>query len=341
MITEIYSKRQKRLRGEFPDVYQYETVPENLRVKIQYIWDDLWQEFDDNEVAQEIIGNYYKDLDDGICNDMADGDDIVVSPYRILSLIEHTLLRKYGLKSLSGSEFPILHDGEYPFRRVWKFFHETRDTEKVIDVIQLLFQYLDTNTTRLSDHDELRAIYNEYREEAILKLNTYFREHGVGYQYESGQIIRVDSQYIYSKAVRPMLNLLSDPMYKSANEEFLKAHEHYRKGDYKSCIHECSNAFESVLKVICDNKGWEYTEKATAKPLLDIVYNNGLLPKYKKSFFDSVRGGLEHGIPVTRNKNASHGQGSQEVTVPDYMAEYMLNLTASSILLLIKASKET
>ena len=205
----------------------------------------------------------------------------------------------------------------------------------------MLFQYLDANTTRLTDHDELRAICNEYREETILKLNTYFQEHGVGYQYESGEIIRVDSQYIHSKAARPTLRLLSGLMYKSANEEFLKAYKYYRKGDYKSCIRECSNAFESVLKVICDNKGWKYGEKDTAKPLLDIVFKNGLLPKYKKSFFDSVRGGLEHGIPVTRNKMGSHGQGSQEVIVPDYMAEYMLNLTASGILLLVKANNDT
>ncbi len=34
MITDIYSKRQKRLRGEFPDVYQYEDIPNELRNQI-------------------------------------------------------------------------------------------------------------------------------------------------------------------------------------------------------------------------------------------------------------------------------------------------------------------
>ena len=99
------------------------------------------------------------------------------------------------------------------------------------------------------------------KKETFDDLNTRFRDHGVGYQFEPeagklGEIIRVDSQYTHSKVVRPALNLLSDPMYKSANKEFLKAHRDYRKGDYKSCISECSNAFESVLKIICDNNSW-------------------------------------------------------------------------------------
>ena len=34
----IFSKRQKRLRGEVPDVYQYDVFPNELRVQIVQIW---------------------------------------------------------------------------------------------------------------------------------------------------------------------------------------------------------------------------------------------------------------------------------------------------------------
>ena len=319
MITEIYSKRQKRLRGEFPDVYQYKTIPKELRVTINYIWKDFWSDFFEDDMVEEI----FEDLD----------EDDVVAGWDILWSIDYTLCREYGLESLSQNK-------DVP-ECVWDFFYHTKDIERAIDVIELLFQGLENESRPPLDNDQIRTKFNAHKAEAIKKLNTSFREYGVGCQYESGEIIRVDSQYIHSKAVRPVLSLLSDAMYKSANEEFLKAHKHYRKGDYKSCIHECSNAFESVLKVICDNKGWEYTEKATAKPLLDIVYQNGLLPKYKKSFFDNVRCVLESGIPTIRNNISGHGHGSKEVAVPDYMAEHMLNLTASSILLLVKANKDT
>ena len=328
MMPEIYSERQKRLRGEYPDVYQYETIPKELRVKVRYIWGDLWDDFGDNEIVERIIVWSYSDGD-------VDVEEIFMYSVEILSLIERTLLRKYGMESLSDN-----YSGS---NAVWDFFYKTEDTERVIDIIELLFQYLDENTTILSDYDELcelRVIYDEYKEKAILKLNKDFRDHGVGYQYESGQIIRVDSQYIHSEAVRPVLNLLSDPMFESANEEFLKAHGYYREGDHKSCIQECSNAFESVLKIICDSKGWEYNKNATANPLLEIVYNNGLIPTYQRSFFDGIRGSLQSGVPTIRNKLSAHGQGSEEVDVPDYMAECMLNLTASSILLLVRANKE-
>ncbi len=37
-IYELFSKRQKRLLGEVPDIYQYKTIPHELRVQIVHIW---------------------------------------------------------------------------------------------------------------------------------------------------------------------------------------------------------------------------------------------------------------------------------------------------------------
>ena len=33
-INELFSKRQKRIRGEVPDVYKYKTIPEELRIQV-------------------------------------------------------------------------------------------------------------------------------------------------------------------------------------------------------------------------------------------------------------------------------------------------------------------
>ena len=41
-VVDIYSKRQKRLRGEVPDVYQYETIPIELRVQVVHILNDAF-----------------------------------------------------------------------------------------------------------------------------------------------------------------------------------------------------------------------------------------------------------------------------------------------------------
>ena len=36
-IFELFSKRQKKLRGEIPDVYQYENLEQNFRVQVIHI----------------------------------------------------------------------------------------------------------------------------------------------------------------------------------------------------------------------------------------------------------------------------------------------------------------
>lgn len=39
-IFDLFSKRQKKLRGEVPDVYTYDVIPDSLRVQIVHIWQD-------------------------------------------------------------------------------------------------------------------------------------------------------------------------------------------------------------------------------------------------------------------------------------------------------------
>jgi len=43
---DLFSKRQKRSRGEVPDVYQYKTIPEVLRVQIVHIIRDAFGDLD-------------------------------------------------------------------------------------------------------------------------------------------------------------------------------------------------------------------------------------------------------------------------------------------------------
>ena len=124
------------------------------------------------------------------------------------------------------------------------------------------------------------------------------------------------------------------------NEEFLKAHKLYREKNYKDCVNNCLNAFESCLKVICKKRGWNYTEKDTANRLIAIVFDKGLIPQLMQSHFSALRSTLESGVPTVRNKRTGHGQGTNQIAVPEYIASYILHLTASNILLLTKADEE-
>ena len=58
-----------------------------------------------------------------------------------------------------------------------------------------------------------------------------------------------------------------------------------------------------------------------------------------QSQFTSLKSLLETGVPTVRNRLGGHGQGIEPIVVPDTIASYALNLTASNILLLIELEK--
>lgn len=304
-IHDIYSKRQKRINGELPDVYRYYNIPEPLRVQIIYIMNDA-------------LGSKEKD-----------------TTLKIYKHIHDVLCREYGKFSLLDGNRKYSRAGYVD--QVQIFLLECEETNHILDVVETTFQLIDT---RYRDYSTIYATSPKLKpDEAIQELNSRFNEHGVGYQYESGSIIRIDSQLIHTEATKPALNLLSDSRFKGANEEFLKAHEHYRHGRYKECLVECLKAFESTMKIICDTQGWTYQTGDTASKLIDLCFQNNLIPNYLQSQFTALKTNLSSGIPTLRNKNAGHGQGSQQINVPEYFAAYQLHITASTILFLIEAEK--
>lgn len=322
MEYEIFSTRQQRLKGELPDTYQYETIPDELRVQIYYIWGKVWGKAYNNDFRELQLSR------------------LAIDAYES---IEATLHEEYGVLSLDGID--ISDEDEYAFYwTVRNFLLKTEDTNKVIDVIEVSFRYIDQvirekfyvpNDDRLDEAPDGIS-----PDEAIDQLNRRFRQHSVGYQYESGQIMKVDSQFVHSEVVRPALVFLSDPPYKGANQEFLNAHEHYRNDRYKECLNDCLKAFESCLKIICQKKGWSYSEKDTANRLIGIVFDHDLIDSYMKSHFSALVSTLKSGVPTVRNRLSGHGQGPEEITVPEYIAAYILHLTASNILLLAKADED-
>jgi hypothetical protein len=176
-------------------------------------------------------------------------------------------------------------------------------------------------------------------DEAFADLNHRFLQHGIGYQYVSGKIVRYDSQYLHAQVVKPALDLLQDKRYQGANDEFLKAHEHYRKGEIKDCLADSLKALESTLKTICHKRRWTFQPKDTAKSLLDICFKNGLIPAFLQSHYSALQSTLESGVPAVRNKLGGHGQGPQVVDVPAHYAAYALHMTGSAIQFLIESEK--
>ncbi|HEX8235696.1 MAG TPA: hypothetical protein VF600_07035 [Abditibacteriaceae bacterium] len=305
-IYNIYSKRRRGVDEDVPEVYVYDVIPPTLRAQVVQI------------------------VRDGLGNPVYVTDQLD----QVYKSIRDILCREYGLMSLPD-EGRSRHGYQVV---VEEFFLRSADLEQALDVIELAFRLIESLQTDAQYGSNMR--FSCSPQEAIDELNHRFREHRIGYQFECGEIIRVNSTFLHAEAVKPALCMLTAPMYQGANAEFLSAHEHYRHDRYKECLNECLKAFESTMKAICDKRNWAYDARATSNQLITVCLNNNLIPSFLQSQFASLRASLESGIPTVRNRLSGHGQGSQQLEVPEYLAGYLLHLTASTILLLVKAEEE-
>ena len=306
-IYDLFSKRQRVLEGKVPDVYSYDEIPQQLRVQILHILGDA--------LGHETDDPYY---------------DPSMGPYRH---IHDVLCRELGLRRLGRDVPPNMDTAENRIRQ----FIGTGTTLEVLDAVEICFRVIHGLLQNQGNANALRSRVTA--DEAIAELNERFLWHGVGYQFESGKIVRVDSRLLHASAIKPALSLLQDKKYAGANAEFLKAFEHYRKGDTKGCLNECLKALESTLKAICKIKRWPFQATDTAKTLLEICFKNELVPAFLQSHYSALQCMLESGVPTIRNKLSGHGQGAQVRDVPPHYAAYMLHITGSTIKFLIEAEK--
>lgn len=301
-IFDLFSKRQRRARGEIPDVYVYDKLPQPLRVQIVHIIQDAF--------GVDHYGAQHAD--------------------RAYEFVNQALCREYGL-------FELVKRSQSDKQSVLNFFLQEELTERALDVVELCFQIINTHIAENGAYN-----YNTDRKiepnAAISELNERFKEHGVGYQFESNELLRLDSNYLHAEAVKPTLMVLRGEGFKGANEEFLNAHEHYRHGRHKECLVDALKAFESTMKAICKLRRWASQPTDTAKTLINTCITQGLFPTYLESQIGSLRSLLESGVPTVRNKLGGHGQGPDPTIVPEYLARYALNLTATSILFMVEAN---
>jgi len=262
---------------------------------------------------------------------------MVFGDVRTLSSIQHEKIKeidnyyqvvaielrsKCGLDCLISSMIPI-HRHDHQAELV-EYFKLENDIDRLHDVVTLTFGIIG----RLSDG-----------EVALNMLNTRFKDNTVGYQFVNDELVRMDSEILHEETVVPALRLLNKAGYESAEGEYLAAHAYYRKGEYESAMTDALKSLESTLKIICTNKGWTYTAKDTASKLLEICFDNELIPNFLQSHFTALRAVLESGVPTVRNKQAGHGAGPSVRSVPDYLASFVVHSAAAAIVLLIEAAE--
>jgi hypothetical protein len=145
------------------------------------------------------------------------------------------------------------------------------------------------------------------------------------------QVILKTTEVVHASAVAPALEFLRRPAYTTANAEYLAALEDFRAMRFGDAVVKSNSAFESVMKIICKNKGWPATSGSSAL-LKTILPRTTLEP-----FFEQVL----LLVATIRNKlSPAHGGGADPRVTPPHIAEFVLNSTASCILLLVKETGE-
>lgn len=309
-VFSLFSHRQKQLRGEVPDVYVYDKLPLPLKVQIVHILrDTLGDERDFHHGNREVIKAY--------------------------TFIANTLCREYGVFSLGPETYSGQRDH---VTELFNFILKGPDYEKVLDAVELAFKLIDNITRRYPYLS--RSDASELADAALGELNVRFEQHGVGYRFEEGEVIRVDSEVLHAEVVKPALTLLHAPQFNGAQAEFLKAHEHYRHGRAKEALIECLKSLESTMKSICAKRKWIHDPNATSKSLIHLLFQKQLIPEFWCNHFSGLRATLEGGVPTARNNLGGHGQGVEIVEVPLYLVAFVLHQTAAAIVFLVKAEEE-
>ncbi|MCI5138136.1 MAG: hypothetical protein D3922_06900, partial [Candidatus Electrothrix sp. AR1] len=109
MLLDLYSKRRKRERGEFSDVYQYEDIPHSLRVQVVHMLKEAF-----TTERNTFSGEANKEI----------------------KKINEALCREYGI-------FKLADENDEGFNELTHFLLQTKNYEQVLDVIELTFQFID------------------------------------------------------------------------------------------------------------------------------------------------------------------------------------------------------
>lgn len=292
---------------------------------------DLFSKRNQRKKVDEII--IYDELPEKLRNQIKFliGDMLENYP-ECFELIHNIMCREHGKLSLSKKNRLGYRDADSILQTILNDEH----IELIFDIIELTFQYKYRQLERIYSEVETNEIINDYHK----ILNTRFKESSVGYKMVNYKIIRIDSQATFTEIIEPTITLTYNKVFSNVNEEYVEAITSYQDEDYEKCLTKCLNSFESTIKIICDKKRWKYDDKDTSKKLLDICYENELIPPTIQSEFTSLRGLLESGIGPLRNNYSGHGKGSKKIVVEDYLAKYALNITGSCILFLIEISNK-
>ncbi len=212
--------------------------------------------------------------------------------------------------------------------------------EELMDFLQMCFE----TRWHLGGQPTVEAINKVLEEESIgYELTPYTETHTEGATLfghfsptaktihpRLPKVVRKDEKTLHAETVKPCLLVLGNERFATPNAELLGAFDEYRQGKFGDAVTDAGSAFESVLKIICTEKGWPYDkERDTCSKLLDICRQHGLFHPFYKPILE--------GVATIRNKvGDAHGKGpGAEYPATKELADHMLYTVCNNINLVV------
>ncbi|PRH86554.1 hypothetical protein C5L14_14560 [Labrys okinawensis] len=303
-LLPIFSRRKRQSTSKGTDVYQYEVIPRKLQIQVVQLLEDG-------------IGQYGNLYNETPCDKLYDA-------------IVDILRREIGVYKLSPGHNQKAHE-------FLDWLDKVNNIEEWLDAIEISLRALENiakpNWYAYQNYIKTRP------EDVIEELNARLIEAGLGYQYVSGQIVRLDSLHTHKEIVLPAFALLSEKRFVAADKEFHTAHQAYRNGDFETCLVECGKALESVLKVLAHKRKWPIKDTDPASKLIQAAVDGGLIAAFSTTQLNHLKGLIDSSTPTVRNKMGGHGAGVTPRVVPRELATLQLNQTAAVILYLVESDK--
>ena len=270
-----------------------------------------------------------------------EGDDALMAQVSFLDVmyeVQLMLERQYG--GLRQSGFEAARVSKIP--AIEHFFK--CDPEEAMDFLQLCFetkwgcgkQRTVTAINQVLAESNIGYELTDYEETFTqgAEFMGEFRPNVQEIHVKKPTVVRKDEKTLHAETVKPCLAALASPEYETAGRELQNAFDEYRKGCYADAITDAGSAFESVLKIICTQKGWSYDpQRDTCSKLLDICRDNELFPGFYKPILE--------GTATIRNKlGDAHGKGPQSIyAVTKELADHMLYTVCNNINLLVALAR--
>lgn len=155
-------------------------------------------------------------------------------------------------------------------------------------------------------------------------LNRVLGEEDAAWRMLDGQFVRLDAVFVHEQIVANAQETLHSVRFEGPAQEMLDAQHDLTDQDRRGAVHNAGNSFESTMKAALGQDS-----HLAAKPLIDALLAAGWLDGLP----DELRGGFTSqvmlALPWMRNHLGGHGQGRDELPLPEPYARLALGLAAA------------